>query len=101
MRDKSSHYFPVIEKYYSSGLTKRIFCEQNSIKQCTLEYWKRRYKEKDKPAQAGSKGFASLTITESKSQATVTIQYTDGTRLILENLSDTSGIKQFIPVFNK
>jgi hypothetical protein len=99
MRDKSSQYFPLVEKFYSSGLTKRMFCERNSVKPCTFDYWKTRYRAKNK--QRGKQGFTSLTVLAPKSESTVSVHYNDGTRLIFENGFDASMVKQFIPAFTK
>jgi len=101
VRDKSSQYFPLVEKYHSSGLTKKIFCDSHGIKPCTLDYWKKRYRDRNKPVQEEKKGFASLRVEEGKCDMTISIQYTDGTRLFFESSLDVNTIRQFIPAFNK
>jgi len=101
MRDKSRAYFPLVEKFYSSGLTSKVFCKREGIGLSRLNYWKKRYRDSNKVRQVEKKGFASLSVVESKSEGGVTIHYSDGTRLFFEKALDVAMVKQFIPAFNK
>lgn len=97
MRDKSATYFPLVEKYYSSGLSKQIFCEQHGLKICKLDYWRKRY---EGSKQTGGSGFVSLSVVEPKGED-ISIHYSDGTRLVLSTSFAPSVVKQFIPAFGK
>src|ERR1039458_370117 len=92
MRDKTTAYFSLIEKHFSSGLTSRVFCEQNGIKQSTFSFWKSRYRAQNKAglslepeAIEEQKGFAQLSVAEAQRASSITLQYPDGTRLIFES----------------
>jgi hypothetical protein len=98
MRNLSEKYFPVIESYYSSGLSAKQFCLEHHLKECTFYYWKKKQRDKNKTSL---KGFAPLLIEEKKSEGAVSICYTDGTKLIFESATDVSLFKQLLPVFSK
>jgi hypothetical protein len=101
MRDKSREYFPLIEKFYSSGLTSKVFCNREGIGLTRLNYWKKRYRDSHGGRQAEKKGFASLSVVESKRERNITVYYSDGTRLVFEKAADMAMVKQFIPAFNR
>lgn len=96
MCNKSEKYFPIIEQYYKSNQSVRVFSEQNGINRSTIEYWKKRYKSRDERKT----GFAVISVVEEMTKD-ITIQYTDGTRLMFSGSSGSSVIKQFIPIFQK
>jgi hypothetical protein len=101
MRDKSSEYFPLIEKFYNSGLTSKVFCRREGIGLMRLNYWKKRYRDSRSGRQTEKKGFASLSVVAGKSERGITIHYSDGTRLVFEKAVDVAMVKQFIPAFNR
>ena len=97
MRDKSERYFPIIEKFLNSNLSAQVFSEQNGLKKTTLDYWKKRYREKNKP---GGQGFAAVSIVGGSGK-TISIYYTDGTRLVLEGGASAAMLKEILPAFAK
>ena len=97
MRNLSKKYFPIVERFHHSNLTTKIFSERNGIKKSTLEYWNKKYLDKEK---SNAKGFVPLVVEEKKSACIAVIQYTDGTKLIFEGATDASLLKKFLPAFN-
>ena len=93
MRNLEEKYFPIIEKFMSSGLTAKAFGERNRINKNTLVYWKKRYCDQSK---ADQKGFTALSITEMEQ---IRIEYLDGTRLIFSGAVATTVLKSLLPVF--
>ena len=55
--EKREHWHRHIEAWKSSGLSRRIYCEQNGLKLSTLDYWNqkliRQEKERKRPHEAG------------------------------------------------
>ena len=97
MRNLSEKYFPIVERFHSSNLTTKIFSERSGIKKSTLEYWKKKYRDKEK---SKGKGFVPLVVEEKKSECIAVIHYGDGTKLIFEGATDASLLQKFLPVFN-
>jgi hypothetical protein len=100
MRNLTEKYFPIIEDFLKSNQSARVFCEQKEINQHTLGYWKKKYLDRDKSA-GQVKGFASLSVVGTDERNAVTVQYSDGTRLIFDNLPAPEALKQFLPAFEK
>ncbi len=98
MRDQSAQYFPIMERFYASKLSVKAFSEQSGIKVTTLDYWKKRYRDKNKTSV---KGFAALTVVEGTTSKGVTIQYVDGTRIMFEGDVNTQLLKELLPAFTK
>ena len=96
MGSKSEQYFPIVEKYLSSGLSVKSFCESNGIKSGTLEYWKKRFRDEKK-----RKGFASVQIIQPGMRSEITIRYQDSTTIAFSSSINPSVIKQFLPTFCK
>lgn len=96
MRNLEEKYFPIIEKLMNSGLTAKAFSQQHRINKNTLTYWKKRYSDQNK---AGQKGFAALSITDIRSKQ-ISIEYSDGTRLIFSDVVNAAILRSLLPVFN-
>ena len=45
----SQQMFTVVERYYSSGLTRRQICQQEGISLSKLNYWIARYRKQNMP----------------------------------------------------
>jgi hypothetical protein len=107
MRNQSEKYFPLIEKFKSlplGSVTVEQYCWQNSMNAKTYYYWKKKYEaQPGKSLPAGRRGFLPVTIeVASKTEAKgITVEYPDGTRLVLENAVMPSFLKELLPVFSK
>jgi hypothetical protein len=107
MRNQSEKYFPLIEKFKSlpvGSVTVEQYCWQNSINAKTYYYWKKRYEaQHGKGMPAGRHGFLPVAIDDiSKTEAKgITVEYADGTRLVLEHDVMPSFLKELLPVFSK
>ncbi len=44
-RHNSAAVFPLIRSYEDGLLTKREFCEQTNLKECSFSYWLKKYRE--------------------------------------------------------
>mgnify|MGYP003416609661 FL=1 len=95
MRTSQEKYFPIIEKFMSSGLTAKAFSERNRINKNTLSYWKKRYRDQSKVQQ---KGFTALSITQIQSKQ-ISIEYADGTRLVFSDAVNAAVLRSLVPVF--
>jgi hypothetical protein len=97
MPDLSEKYFPVIEKFQTAkaaGKTVEEYCRQQSINTKTFYYWKKKYLAR------GTKGFVPLSVVEQVSRKVITIQYSDGTRLVFEDTAKPLFIRKLLPAFN-
>jgi len=60
--------FATIEKYLSSGLTQKQFCQQEHLTYSTFQLWLKKYRQENSDAalkQKRNKGFIPLTFTSS------------------------------------
>lgn len=97
MLNSSEKYFPIVERLLVSGLSAKAFSEQTGINTHTLSYWKKRYRNQDKPK---AKGFATLSIADIAANQ-ISIEYADGTRLTFTGATDVLLLKQFIPALSQ
>ena len=71
------------------------YCRQNSINTKTFYYWKKKY------ARQVPKAFTPLTVVKGERTKSIAIHYSGGTRLIFEDGTGSSVIKEFLPVYSK
>ena len=84
---RAEQMFALVEKYLTSGLTQKAFCQQESITYSTFHWWVHQYRHRQRPQTKSKKSkaseFIALQPTFSKnspvpSQPTCTIEYPSG-----------------------
>ena len=104
--DRTAHYFPLIEKFKSlpaRSITVERYCWQHSINMKTFYYWKKRYEVRgEKESVRGRQGFLPVVVgAPSKTEGGITIEYSDGTRLIFKQTVSSGFIKEMLPAFSQ
>ena len=90
-RRTKEEMFPIIESWQSSGLTKRFFCDQQSIPKSVFLYWHKKYK-----AGQDSGGFLPIKIEDDSSQAKIEIVYPNGIILKFPSHTSSAIIRQYL-----
>ena len=84
---RAEQMFALVEKYLTSDLTQKAFCQQESITYSTFHWWLHQYRHRQRPQTQSRKSkaseFIALQPTVSKnstalSQPTCTIEYPSG-----------------------
>lgn len=89
-----STMFDMIERYFQSGMTKKDYCQKESIPEWKFYYWQRRYREQNQEV-----GFAALKIARTKRDvlsAPVKIYYPNGVFIQLPCSTEISTIRSLI-----
>ncbi len=74
--------FSSIEQWQQSGLTQKVFCEQQSIRYHVFHYWYKRYRMRQSGVQGTAGSFIKLQVAKPSSSGSVEINYPGGIRLI-------------------
>ena len=45
---RAEEMFSLIERFNSSGLNRKVFCEQNSVAYSTFQWWQHQYRHREK-----------------------------------------------------
>jgi transposase-like protein len=88
--------FEMIEDWQESGLTKKAYCQQQSIKHHSFYYWYKCYRTEHGNADNDSGGFAKLKIDKSVIAASVEIYFPGGVRLLFHEQVSSSYLKAII-----
>lgn len=88
--------FEMIEHWQQSGLTKKAYCQQQSIKHHSFYYWYKCYRTEHGKADNNSRGFAKLKIDRAVIAASVEIHFPDGVRLLFHESVSSSYLKALI-----
>ncbi len=88
--------FEMIEHWQQSGLTKKEYCLQQSIKHHSFYYWYKCYKTDHGIADNSSGGFAKLKIDKPLIAASVEIHFPDGVRLLFHEPVSSNYLKALI-----
>ena len=100
MRAPTEHrktMFSLIENWHQSGLSQKIFCEQQQIAAHQFYYWYKIYRLKnDVPIPGVSKGFIELHAQEPSPEASIEILLSCGHRLLFHQPVAASFIKAII-----
>jgi hypothetical protein len=63
-----------IEAWKSSGLSRRVYCEQNEIKLSTLDYWCQKLSSSRKEGEIGKGSWIPLRIDEDEPSSRIDLQ---------------------------
>ncbi len=88
--------FEMIERWQTSGLSQKAFCEQQSIKFHTFYYWYKRYRMQQATEQDTSGSFVKLHVAKPSSASSVEIHFPGGIRLIFHEPVSSSYVKSLI-----
>ena len=67
--------FEMIEQWQQSGLTKKAYCQQQSIKHHSFYYWYKCYRTEHDKADNNSRGFVKLKIEKAVIASSVEIHF--------------------------
>lgn len=88
--------FEMIEHWQQSGLTKKEYCQQQSIKHHSFYYWYKCYRTEHENAGNNSGGFAKLKIEKPAVASSVEIHFPDGVRLLFHEPVSSNYLKALI-----
>jgi guanylate kinase len=92
MRRTQDQMFSVVERWKSSGLSQKAFCESEELASSVFAYWHKKYKEQ---FQESASGFVEI---DSHGTDKVEICYPSGVILRLPEVS-VSTIKSLLGIF--
>lgn len=85
----------MIDRWKSSGLSQKNFCEKESIKFYTFYYWYKRYRQEAQTSDS-KHGFVKLKIEKSAAPTSVEIHFPDGVRLLFHEPIGSDYLKALI-----
>lgn len=83
----------VVRRWEESGLTQRVFCEQENIKEGTFNYWRKLYKEQ---RAEPSNGFVSLKVEAQPITEALEVIYPNGVKLRIPQGTSPALVRQLI-----
>lgn len=89
MRRTLSQMQEICHQWEQSGLSRRLFCNQNNIAHQTFNYWYKRIRTKE------TSGFAELSLPASK-KAPVDIVFPSGVRITFEGEPSVNWLKELV-----
>jgi len=80
---RAQQMYPLMEKYLSSQLTQRQFCQQEALSMSTFLYWLKRYRRNQQSDAQSAREFIPLHFTANKglpipAQPTCAVEYPNG-----------------------
>jgi len=88
--------FDMIEQWQQSGLTKKAYCDQQSIKHHTFYYWYKRYPQQHADTDNKSSSFVKLQIEKSTATPSVEICFPGGIRVLFHDPVSSNYLKTLI-----
>ncbi len=88
--------FAMIEQWQQSGLSKKAYCEQQSIKHHTFYYWFKSYRQQHPDMENNRSAFVKLQIEKSPAITSMEIHYPGGIRLVFHEPVSSSYVKSLI-----
>ncbi len=89
--------FSMIERWRTSGLTQKAFCEQQSVRYYIFHYWYKRYREQHGASQKDASSFVKLQIAKPPaSSGSVEVYYPGGMRIIFHEPVSSSYLKALV-----
>lgn len=88
--------FEMIEQWQQSGLTKKAYCLQQSIKHHSFYYWYKRYRQQHAQADGNSSSFIKLQLEKPVISGSAEIHFPGGIRIILHEPVSSSYLKSLI-----
>jgi len=95
--------YPLIEKYFSSQLTQRKFCQQEDLSMSTFLYWLKKYRRNQQIDAQSAREFIPLHFAASKNlpistQATCAVEYPNGVVIRLFGPVNIQIVSQLVKV---
>ena len=92
--NKIEKMFSLVDQYRSSGLSIKVFSEQNNIKRPTFIYWIQKKKQSEKKDNIGN--FLPINIPFSKvKNVPIEILYPNGVKILLDN-PDKEQLREYV-----
>lgn len=88
--------FEMIEQWKQSGLSQKIFCEQQLIDFHKLSYWYKCYRRQHNTPDNSKSGFVKLKIEKPVAAASIEIQFPNGRRLLFHEPVSSDYLKALI-----
>ena len=88
--------FDIIKQWQQSGLTKKAYCDQQSIKHHTFYYWYKRYRQQHADIDNKSSSFVKLKVEKSPASPSVEIHFPGGIRLLFHDPVSSNYLKALI-----
>jgi hypothetical protein len=88
--------FDMIEQWQQSGLTKKAYCQQQSIKHHTFYYWYKCYRQQHPDMDNKSSSFVKLQIEKCTATPSVEIYFPGGIRLLFHDPVSSNYLKVLI-----
>jgi hypothetical protein len=100
---RAQEMFAVIEKYLTSGLQRREFCEQESITYSTFHWWFHQYRKHNSTHKTTPKEFVRVNNPSSpsiplESQSACVVEYPNGVVLRFSVPMDVDTIAQLVNI---
>ncbi len=88
--------FDMIEQWQQSGLSKKAYCEHQSIKHHTFYYWFKSYRQQHPDMENNRSAFVKLQIEKSPATSSIEIHFPGGIRLVFHEPVSSSYVKSLI-----
>src|SRR3954469_7297785 len=90
-----------IEQWKQSGLSQKVYCEQQAVKYHVFHYWYKLYRNQhqqaaQEPQPKPSASFLPLTLVNPSSVAVIELQLSGGHRLVFYQMVDAEYLKALI-----
>jgi hypothetical protein len=88
-----------IEQWKQSGLSQKVYCEQQTVKYHVFHYWYKLYRDQHQAAQPQPKPSASflpLTLVNPSSAAVIELHLSGGQRLVFHQMVSADYLKALI-----
>jgi hypothetical protein len=72
--EKRDHWRRQIEAWKSSGLSRRVYCEQNGIKISTLDYWCQKLKPSGAKSKTDKTGWIPLKLDDDEPSSAIDLR---------------------------
>ena len=94
--DKTEKMFSLVDQYRNSGLSMKVFAEQNNIKRPTFVYWVQKKKQSEKKGSTGD--FLPISFPSDKFRtAQIEILYPNGVKILLAS-PDKEQLRDYINI---
>lgn len=88
--------FQIIEQWKQSGLSQKVFCEQQSMRFHKFYYWYKCYRKVNEIADENSRDFVKLKIEKPPVASSVEIHYPGGVRVLFYEPVSSNYLKVLI-----
>lgn len=88
--------FRMIEQWQQSDLSKKAYCQQQSIKHHTFYYWYKRYRLEQPGTIGNNSSFVKLHITKPVTASAIEIHFPGGIRLLFHEPVSSNYLKALI-----